>query len=133
MNNKVLIIDEEKWFANVIFDRIDKEIGPNRYDYAKNGSIGLSLLEQNSYNLIILDLMLTLGPNLKLPENEEIRGIYVLKKIREMGVETPIVCYTVLNEDYIIKQITDLGAFHICKLENNSFNNLFKLISQNLK
>lgn len=128
MMNKILIIDEEKWYMEAIFDRIDMDFGPNMYDYVFNGAEALRLLRTNKYSTIILDMMLPLGDGLELPSNEPdlMYGIYILRKIRELDNRTPIICYTVLNEMAIKQQISSYNAVHICKVDEESYDKLFK-------
>lgn len=133
--NKILIADEEKWFLEAITDRIDSEYGVNRYDFVFNGFDALESLEKKDYKLIILDMMMPLGGNLELPKNEpnNMFGIYILKLIREKNKKVPVVCYTILDDNIIKRQIKELDGIHICKLNEDSYENLFKQINKSLR
>ena len=56
-------------------------------DYAADGSIALNLLEDNHYDLIILDLMLP-----------KVDGMKVCKKLRDRGDSTPILMLTARDQ-----------------------------------
>lgn len=133
--NKILIIDEENWYMQAIFDRIDIDFGQNMYDYVSNGSDGLKLLKKESYSFIILDMMLPLGESLILPEDEPdlMYGIYILRKLREINRNITVICYTVLNEMLIKQQINSYNAIHICKIDEGSFDKLFKILNSERK
>lgn len=127
---KILIVDEEKWFVEAIFDRINSDFGENLFDHCVNGSEAIELILKNEYKVIILDLMLPLGHGINLPEDEQdlMFGIYILRKIRDINKTVPVICYTILDERKIQNQIADLNAIHICKLSENSFDQLFQFL-----
>lgn len=56
-------------------------------DYAADGSIALNLLEDNHYDIIILDLMLP-----------KVDGIKVCRKLRDRGDSTPILMLTARDQ-----------------------------------
>ncbi|EAS41550.1 response regulator transcription factor [Photobacterium profundum] len=78
---KLLIIEDHKDIAGVIFDFF--EIKGYTLDYANNGLHGYELASSNYYDLIILDVM--------LPRMD---GFTVCQKLREQGVDTPILMLT---------------------------------------
>ncbi|MGF1862335.1 response regulator transcription factor [Photobacterium profundum] len=78
---KLLLIEDHKDIAGVIFDFF--EIKGYTLDYANNGLHGYELASSNYYDLIILDVM--------LPRMD---GFTVCQKLREQGVDTPILMLT---------------------------------------
>ncbi|MEX0915936.1 MAG: response regulator, partial [Wenzhouxiangellaceae bacterium] len=56
-------------------------------DYAADGSIALNLLEDNLYDIIILDLMLP-----------KVDGMKVCRKLRDRGDSTPILMLTARDQ-----------------------------------
>lgn len=126
-DKRILIADEEKWFAEAIFDRVLDEYGESIYDYVINGEDALSRVTEINYEVVILDLMMPLGESLSLPANEPdlMYGIYVLRRIREVDKNLPVICYTILSEEKIKKQIKELNAIYIHKFDENSFDKLF--------
>lgn len=131
---RILIADEEKWFLEAITDRLDAEFGANRYDFVRNGYDALQLLEQNQYSMIILDMMMPLGGNLQLPKHDPpmMFGVYILQLIRKQNKTIPIICYTILDDNLIKKQIKQSNAIHICKLDDDAYAELFDYINKYL-
>jgi DNA-binding response OmpR family regulator len=78
---KLLLIEDHQDIAGVIFDFF--EIKGYTLDYANNGLHGYELASSNHYDLIILDVM--------LPRMD---GFTVCQKLREQGVDTPILMLT---------------------------------------
>lgn len=77
----ILIVEDDKKIANYSKEGFEEEHFV--VDLAYNGEDGLSLVETNTYDVIILDWMLP-----------GIDGIEVCKKIRELGLTTPIIMLT---------------------------------------
>jgi len=78
---KLLLIEDHQDIAGVIFDFF--EIKNYTLDHANNGQHGYELASSNHYDLIILDIM--------LPRMD---GFTVCKKLREQGIDTPILMLT---------------------------------------
>lgn len=100
---KLLLVEDHQDIAGIIFDFF--EIKGYTLDYASNGQQGYDLALENHYDLIILDVM--------LPRMD---GYTVCNKLREQGIDTPILMLTArdtredtLNgfqqgaDDYLIK------------------------------
>jgi len=78
---KLLLIEDHQDIAGVIFDFF--EIKGYTLDYANNGQHGYDLASNNHYDLIILDVMLP-----------RMNGFTVCQKLREQGIDTPILMLT---------------------------------------
>ncbi|PSW19968.1 DNA-binding response regulator [Photobacterium sanctipauli] len=78
---KLLLVEDHQDIAGVIFDYF--ELKGHTLDHASNGLHGLELGSQNHYDLIILDIMLP-----------KLDGYAVCNKLREQGIETPILMLT---------------------------------------
>lgn len=78
---KLLLVEDHQDIAGIIFDFF--EIKNYTLDYANNGQHGYELASNNYYDLIILDVM--------LPRMD---GFTVCDKLREQGVDTPILMLT---------------------------------------
>ncbi|MBU1044049.1 MAG: response regulator transcription factor [Candidatus Omnitrophica bacterium] len=78
---RILLVEDEKKIASFI----ERGLKAHRYvvDTAVDGETGLELAEVNSYDLIILDIM--------LPGKD---GITVCKELRDQGLESPIMMLT---------------------------------------
>ena len=94
---KILIIEDDVKIVNFLKKGLEEE--SYSVDYSHNGEEGLYLASVNSYDLILLDIMLPL-----------IDGIEVCKKLRENNINTPIIMLTARDsvEDKI--RGLDIGA-----------------------
>ncbi|MBB1486357.1 response regulator transcription factor [Oceanospirillum sediminis] len=78
---KLLLVEDHQDIAGIIFDFF--EIKGYTLDYASNGQQGYDLARENYYDLIILDVM--------LPRMD---GYTVCNKLRDQGIDTPILMLT---------------------------------------
>lgn len=78
---RILVIEDEKKVARFI----KKGLVENNYvvDIALDGEEGLFLAETETYDAIILDLMLP-----------KVNGLDILKRIRKQGKKVPVICLT---------------------------------------
>lgn len=93
---RILVIEDHLSLLNSIQNILEKNF---KVDIASNGSEGYFLAQQNIYDAIILDVM--------LPEMD---GFEIIRKIREEGIETPVMFLTARDslEDRV--KGLDLGA-----------------------
>jgi DNA-binding response OmpR family regulator len=99
----ILLIEDEP----DVVDFVKKGLGEESFEVsvALNGNDGLSMVLNNPYDIVLLDIM--------IPEKN---GIEVCKEIREHGIQTPILFLTALNtpdnialglnsgaDDYLVK------------------------------
>ncbi|MFM2589527.1 response regulator transcription factor [Vibrio sp. TBV020] len=82
--NKVLLVEDNREVAGILFDYFECE--GMELDYADNGELGLQLALEGSFDLILLDLM--------LPRMD---GLTVCNKLREAGINTPVLMLTALD------------------------------------
>jgi len=66
---------------------------------ASNGELGLKLLEKESFDLIVSDLMMPL-----------VNGFKVLETMKEKNIQTPVIILTNLNQEEDEKRVRTLGA-----------------------
>lgn len=94
---KILLVEDDKG----VYRFIKKGLQEKGYvvDAAFDGEEGLHLALSQTYDLIILDILLP-----------EMNGYEVLKNIREKGVLTPVICLTAKDEKEDIVQGLELGA-----------------------
>ena len=95
-NGTILIVEDNKDIAEMMYAFFE-----NRdyvMDYALDGQTAINLVEQNNYDVIVLDLMLP-----------DIDGVNICKRFRdEMNVSTPILMLTA--RDTLQDKVTGLDA-----------------------
>jgi len=94
---KLLLVEDNEDIAGIIFDFF--EIHGHQLDYARNGEQGFDLARKQPYDVIILDVML---PRLS--------GMDVAAKLREEGVDTPILMLTARDQNTDILEGFSSGA-----------------------
>ncbi|GAB5047398.1 heavy metal response regulator transcription factor [Thermodesulfovibrio sp. TK110] len=92
---RLLIVEDEKSLANIIKKGLEEE--GYSVDVAYNGEDGLFMAENESYDLIILDIMLPV-----------IDGITIVKKIRKKELKTPVLMLTA--RDSIMDKVSGLDS-----------------------
>src|SRR3990170_63848 len=94
---KILLVEDEPKMQQVIKDNLELE----GYDVAiaGDGKDGLRKILENSYSLILLDVMLP-----------EMSGFDVCRKTREKGISTPVIFLTAKGEEIDKVLGLELGA-----------------------
>ena len=78
MANSILIIDDEKSIRGTLKEILEYE--KYKVDEAEDGMKGLALMEKKRYDIVLCDI--------KMPKMD---GMEVLSKIREKGMDSPVV------------------------------------------
>ncbi len=94
---KILIIEDDVKIVNFLKKGLEEE--SYSIDYSHNGEEGLYLASVNSYDLILLDIMLPL-----------LDGIEVCKKLRAEKIHTPIIMLTAKDSIEDTIKGLDIGA-----------------------
>ena len=94
---RILIVEDEPSMLAGLKDNLELE--GYDVDTAENGSVGLKKLFENSYHLVLLDVMLP-----------ELSGFDVLKQARERGLRTPVIMLTAKGEEVDRVVGLELGA-----------------------
>lgn len=81
---RVLLVEDNREIAGMLFDYF--ECAGMQLDYADNGELGLKLALSNSFDIILLDLM--------LPRMD---GLTLCNKLRDAGNNTPVLMLTALD------------------------------------
>ena len=84
--NPILIVEDEPSMLMGLKDNLEFE--GYEVDTAEDGESGLDKISGNKYSLVLLDVMLP-----------KISGFDVCKKVREKGIETPIILLTARGEE----------------------------------
>ena len=94
---KILIVEDELNMVNGLKDNLEFE--GYEVDTAMEGSSGLQKIQQNRYDLILLDVMLP-----------EVSGFDICKTARKEGINTPIILLTAKGEEIDKVLGLELGA-----------------------
>ncbi|WP_375725078.1 response regulator transcription factor [Arcobacter sp. KX21116] len=94
---KILIIEDDVKIVNFLKKGLEEE--SYSIDYSHNGEEGLYLASVNSYDLILLDIMLPL-----------LNGIEVCKKLRASNINTPVIMLTAKDSIEDTIKGLDIGA-----------------------
>jgi DNA-binding response OmpR family regulator len=94
---KILIVEDELNMVNGLKDNLEFE--GYAVDSALEGRTGLEKILQNSYDLILLDIMLP-----------EVSGFDICKTARKEGINTPIILLTAKGEEIDKVLGLELGA-----------------------
>lgn len=94
---RILVVEDEKGIAEAI--KAILEEGHYDVDLAFDGEMGMDYILTELYDLVLLDIMLP-----------KIDGVTVLKRVRQLGMEVPIIFLTAKSqlEDRVAG--LDLGA-----------------------
>lgn len=95
---RVLIVEDESRLADNIARSLRESAG-YAVDIAPDGREGLFLAESNTYDLVLLDLM--------LPQMD---GMRVLARIRELGQHTPVLVVTARDDKESVVALLNAGA-----------------------
>lgn len=94
--NKVLIIEDEAMTAKTVREAL--ELNGMKTEVAENGEIGLKLVKEKEYDLILLDL--------KMPK---MSGEEVLREIKKIRPYVFVVVYTNFSDFADLKVLTNIG------------------------
>lgn len=95
---KVLLVDDEKGYLNVLSNRLSK-----RFIHATkafSGTEAIQILRKNDFDVVVLDLKM-----------EDMDGLEVLKVIKRMVPELPVIILTGHGSQTAAKEGILLGAF----------------------
>lgn len=94
---KILLVEDEPAMQLGLKDNLELE--SYQVDIAGDGELGLQMIKQNTYDLILLDVMLP-----------KLSGFDVCKKARAAGITTPIILLTARGEEIDKILGLELGA-----------------------
>lgn len=97
---KILIVDDDQYLRDIYSELLSS--GNYVVDTAQDGEEGFSKISQNSYDLILLDIMMP-----------KLDGISVLKKLNQtnaLSKVAPIVMLSALDQSYIVDSALSFGA-----------------------
>ncbi len=118
MSKRVLFVDDEDWSVTPYFEKL-RDHGLI-VDLAVNGDEALARLQQNRYDLVVLDIMLP--PGEKMGENVEPRkaGEVLLRRLRagelpnlKTASNVPVVVLTAVTDQKLSEKIQELEVQEI--------------------
>lgn len=93
----ILLVEDNEFLSKLTANRLKKE--GFKVDVAKNGNKAISMIENDTYGLILLDLV--------MPEKD---GFEVLCDLKERKNKIPIFVFTNLSQMEDKKEVLQLGA-----------------------
>jgi DNA-binding response OmpR family regulator len=121
---KILLIDDEE-LIRYEFEQIFAE-AKYKLDFAVNSIEGLEEIKKNHYDLILLDIIM---PDLKNRQNKR-AGLELLKKIKEMKSNIPIIMVSVETHVKIAFEAIDLGAVDYITKDTMTSEELLKKVKK---
>ena len=95
---KVLLVDDEKGYINVLSNRLFKR--SIKATKAFSGTQALQILRKNDFDVVVLDLKM-----------EDMDGIEVLKIMKKMAPEVPVIFLTGHGSQEAAREGIAFGAF----------------------
>lgn len=95
----LLLANDNTDESNLISDKFTNDESISNIDIVSNGKDASNLIEQNNYDLVILDLVL-----------QEIDGFELIETIKNKNPSTKIIVMSSLSSDAFIKKVTSLGV-----------------------
>jgi DNA-binding NtrC family response regulator len=94
----VLLVDDEKGYINVLSNRLSKR--SIKATKAFSGTQAIQMLRKNEFDVVVLDLKM-----------EDMDGIEVLKIIKKMAPEVPVIFLTGHGSQEAAREGISFGAF----------------------
>lgn len=120
ISKKILIIEDEKTLARAL------ELKLSRADFnvrvVFNGEDGLILLEKETFDLILLDLI--------MPKMD---GFGVLRRLVELQIKTPVIVLSNLSQENDAKKTKAFGAKEFFIKSNTPINTIVDKVTKILK
>ena len=98
MSTNVLVVDGTSKTRTETIQML-KQIGMSNFGEASKGNEAVDLYKQNSYDLVLI--------NQDMPDT---KGIEVVRQIRELDTQVPIIVTSTSSDQTISSQATQVGA-----------------------
>jgi signal transduction histidine kinase/ActR/RegA family two-component response regulator len=116
---RILVVEDNKINQLVTQKIMDKNNIP--CDMASDGFMALHFLETNTYDVILMDISMPI-----------INGYDTTKKIRSLGIQTPIIALTAYDKDEITDE-AEFSGMNDCLIKPFEPEKLFKMIYQHIQ
>lgn len=117
---RVLVVEDERVLANILILKLEEN--NISCSVASDGLQALERIGRNSFDLIILDLLLP-----------QVDGFEVLKHIREQQIETPVIVLSILSQDDDIRRAKELGANEYIVKSTSSLADIIRAVQKYLQ
>ncbi|MDD5416050.1 MAG: response regulator [Candidatus Daviesbacteria bacterium] len=97
---KILLVEDDQFLREFYQELLQAE--GYFIDVAADGEVGLSKIQSNEYNLVLLDIM--------LPKKDGVQILRDLKLKPAKSSNVTVVILTNLGQDSVVKECFDLGA-----------------------
>lgn len=97
MSDKVLIVDDDEAICKMLSKVMDSN--ELEADIANSGTEALKKLQNHTYDVILMDVMM-----------DDMEGFEVIKKLRARGIQTPVIIISGRSEDYDALYGLSVGA-----------------------
>ena len=94
----VLLVDDEKGYLNVLSNRLSRRLIHSKKAFS--GTEAIQILRKNDFDVVVLDLKM-----------EDMDGIEVLKVIKRMVPDLPVIILTGHGSQTAAKEGIQFGAF----------------------
>ena len=115
MAKTILLIDDEQSFLEALAEALEYE--GYRILKAQNAAEALSILEQETVNLVTIDIMLDPGDNLQNKVYNHYTGFFLCEEITRKYPNIDAFSISVISDMSMIKKIESLGIRFIRKGE----------------
>jgi len=95
--NTILVVEDDTYLSKIIVNRLEEE--GFIVQSADNGASALVMTRAQEFSLILLDLLMPV-----------MDGFDFLRKIKERGVQTPVVVFSNLSHNQHKEEVIKLGA-----------------------
>ncbi len=120
ISKKILIIEDEKTLARALELKLSRADFNVRVVY--NGEDGLNLLEKETFDLILLDLI--------MPKMD---GFGVLRCLVELQIKTPVIVLSNLSQENDAKKTKEFGAKDFFIKSNTPISTIAEKVTKILK
>ncbi len=112
LKKKILFIEDNQYELGPFIRGLEDEFEIMR---ARNGDIGLKLLDENinEIDIIILDIMLPLSREIIDPEMGYSMGLEVAREIKKRRINIPIIVYTRRENSKLHMELSKVGVAEI--------------------
>lgn len=99
MNKRILVVDDDAPIRNMVCRILQLGHEDLVLEQAEDGKVALAILENQDFDLLILDFMMPV-----------MGGLEVLEEIREKGLSLPIIMLTARADESHVLQTLEMGA-----------------------